>query len=207
MKSNGISIVIFDCDGVMFDSRAANEAYYNKILERFGMPLLTQDDTDIVHMYTGEDSVNHLFRNSPRLAEAQQYRKQIDYDQFIPLMAMEPHLEEVLGALRDQYRLAVATNRRSSIHTILNLFDLKQYFDLVVCSLDVEIPKPHPEIVFKIFNHFKAAPSEAIYIGDMPLDQAVAREAGISFVAYKNPSLQAEYHVSDLREIVRILRE
>jgi HAD superfamily hydrolase (TIGR01509 family) len=191
----------------MFDSRQANVAFYNKILRRFDMPILAEDDTDIVYMYTGEDSVNYLFRDDPRLAEAQEYRKHVGYDQFIPLMVMEPHLEEVLGTLRERYHLAVATNRTSSIYTILDLFDLKQYFDLVVCALDVEIPKPHPETALRILNHFEAAPSETIYIGDMEVDQTVTREADIPFVAYKNPSLQANYHIKDLREVLNLLAQ
>ena len=33
--------VILDCDGVMFDSREANRAYYNAVLSHFGRPPLT----------------------------------------------------------------------------------------------------------------------------------------------------------------------
>lgn len=207
LKIDSIRVVIFDCDGVMFDSRTANVAFYNKILNRFDMPLLTEEDTDVVHMYTGEDSVNYLFRNDSRLMEAQQYRKQVVYDEFIPLMVMEPHLEKVLASLHKRFSVAMATNRTSSIHTILDVFNLKQYFDFVVCSLDVDQPKPHPETALKILNHFNAEPHEAIYIGDTQVDENVAREAGIPFIAFKNESLDADYHLDDLREMVNLLLE
>ena len=34
---NDVRVVIFDCDGVMFDSKDANTAYYNTILHHFDM--------------------------------------------------------------------------------------------------------------------------------------------------------------------------
>ena len=107
--SDQIEVVIFDCDGVMFDSRKANIAFYNNIVEHFGKPSLNEQDIEIVHMSTAEESINHLFRDDPRLTEAQEYRSQIGYERFISLMTMEPHLEEVLNTLKNRYDLALAT--------------------------------------------------------------------------------------------------
>ena len=205
MNSDAIRVVIFDCDGVMFDSLTANIAFYNKILAHFAMPPVTDEDTGVVHMYTGEDSVNYLFRNDGRIAAAQQYRKQLVFDEFIPLMVMEQHLEEVLRTVHERFKVALATNRTGSIHTILDIFNLKQYFDLVVCSLDVAKPKPHPETALKILKHFDVTAREAIYIGDTKVDEHVATEAGIPFIAFKNPHLHADYHMNDLREILTLL--
>ena len=35
---NNINGIIFDCDGVLFESRKANLAYYNAVLSQFGEP-------------------------------------------------------------------------------------------------------------------------------------------------------------------------
>ena len=201
MQSKGRRVVIFDCDGVMFDSRGANVAFYNKILAQFEKRFLTEDDTDIVHMYTGEDSVNYLFQGDPRRAAAQEYRKLVDYSEFIPLMVMEPFLLEVLISLRGCCHLGIATNRTDTIGAILNVFGLEQFFELVVCALDVELPKPDPEMLHKILAFFELRPDEAVYIGDMPVDEEVARAARVPFIAYKNRKLNADYHISDLREL------
>ena len=69
---NRIKVVIYDCDGVLFDSRKANEAFYNHILEHFGRPRMRADQLNYVHMSTGEDSVNFLFRDDPLQQAAQQ---------------------------------------------------------------------------------------------------------------------------------------
>ena len=50
-----ISAVIFDCDGVMFDSRQANINFYNHLLARYGLQEMTADQVDYVHMkHSGE---------------------------------------------------------------------------------------------------------------------------------------------------------
>lgn len=189
----------------MFDSRQANIAFYNTILDHFKKPCLIDEDIEIVHMSTAEESVNYLFRDDPRLDEAQEFRLQIDYQQFIRLMVMEPKLEEVLDTLHDQYNLAVATNRTNTIHTILDVFNLVGYFDLVVSSLDVNRPKPHPEAAFKILDYFSIDSHEAIYVGDSIVDYEVARQSNVPFVAYKHPQLRADFHIDDLRELLAIV--
>ncbi len=197
--------MIFDCDGVMFDSRQANIAFYNTILDHCKKPRLSDEDIEIVHMSTAEESVNYLFQDDPRLGEAQEFRLQIDYQQFIRLMVMEPHLEKVLDALRDRHHLAIATNRTNTIHTILDVFNLAGYFDLVVSALDVKRPKPHPEAAFKILDYFSVEARKSIYVGDSIVDYKVARQAGVFFVAYKHPKLKADYHIDDLRELLSIV--
>jgi HAD superfamily hydrolase (TIGR01509 family) len=197
-----VKVIIFDCDGVMFDSRKANIAFYNTILAHFEKPLLTDDALEVVHMSTAEESINYLFRADSQLQEAQQYRKQVDYQQFILFMAREPFLDEVLEALKKKYQLAVATNRTNTIHPILKAFKLEHFFDKVVSSLDVNNPKPHPESVFKIVNHFGIDAREAIFVGDSPVDRETALHAKVFFVAYKNPLLQADHNIDDLRELL-----
>jgi len=196
---DNLKVIIFDCDGVIFDSRKANIAFYNTILAHFKKPRLNDEAIEIVHMSTAEEAINYLFRDDPRLREAQIYRKQIDYQQFIPFMTKEPFLDEVLEALKKRYRLAVATNRTNTIHPILTAFKLEHFFDKVVSALDVNNPKPHPEAIFKILNHFGIDACEAVFVGDSPVDAETARHAKVFFVAYKNPYLHADYNIDDLR--------
>jgi haloacid dehalogenase superfamily, subfamily IA, variant 3 with third motif having DD or ED/haloacid dehalogenase superfamily, subfamily IA, variant 1 with third motif having Dx(3-4)D or Dx(3-4)E len=198
--TDNVKVIIFDCDGVMFDSRKANSAFYNTILAHFEKPRLTDDALELVHMSTADESINYLFRDDPQLQEAQKYRKQVDYQQFIPFMTMEPFLDEVLEALKKKYPLAVATNRTNTIHPLLKAFKLEHFFDKVVSSLDVNHPKPHPEAIFKIVNHFGIDAREAVFVGDSPVDRETALHAKVFFVAYKNSLLHADHNIDNLRE-------
>jgi HAD superfamily hydrolase (TIGR01549 family) len=200
-----VSAVIFDCDGVMFDSRQANINFYNHILSYFGLPPLTSEDIDFVHMNTAVESLNHIFKDSPYLDEAQEYRLTLDYIPFIKDMIMEPGLKEILDFLKPDYGLAVATNRSNTIGKVLEVNGLTAYFDIVVSSLDVENPKPHPEPIFKILDFFGIEPQECFYVGDSEVDFEVCQAAEVPLIAYKNKDLKADIHVESLSEIKELL--
>ena len=200
-----VSVIIFDCDGVMFDSRQANVNFYNHILFHFGLPPLTNEDVEFVHMHTVVESLNHIFRGTTYVAKAQEYRLKLDYIPFIKDMVMEPDLKEVLDILKPDYGLAVATNRSNTIGKVLELNGLSSYFDIVVSSLDVENPKPHPEPVFKILNFFRIEPQECLYVGDSEVDFTVCQASGVPLIAYRNKSLKADFYIDNLLDILKIL--
>ena len=197
-----ISSVIFDCDGVMFDSRQANIHYYNHLLAHFGLPPMTEDKVPFVHMHTADESVGYIFQGTPYVEEAEEYRLQMDYSPFIKDMIIEPGLKELLRALRPHFGLAVATNRSNTIGDVLERFGLTGFFDIVVSSLDVSNPKPHPEAIFKILDFFGIGPDQSIYVGDSMVDYETTNAAGVLFISYKNRELEADYHVDGLMDIV-----
>jgi len=199
--------LIFDCDGVMFDSRQANINFYDHILARFHLPPLTEEQTAFVHMHTADESLRHIFAGSPRLKEAQEYRLRLDYTPFVKDMILEPGLKDLLGTLKPRMGLAVATNRSNTIQKVLQLNGLDPFFDIVISSLDVQTPKPHPECILKILDFLAIPGSHAFYVGDSPIDGETARAAGVRFIGYKNRALEADCHAGHMGEILQIVTE
>lgn len=203
--STPTSAVIFDCDGVMFDSRRSNIRFYNHLLRHFDLPPLTEEQVGYVHMHTVDEAVRFLFRNTDHEEAAQVYRKKMDYTPFIRDMVPEPGLKNVLEGLRPQFGLAVATNRSTTIGEVLETHGISKYFDMVVSSLDVERPKPHPESLLKILHFFGIGPKQAFYVGDSVLDSQTARAAGVVFISYKDDRLDADHHVVSLDQILDVV--
>ena len=201
-----ICLVVFDCDGVMFDSREANVAFYDAIRAHFSLPPLNEIESDYVHMATTVESVDYIMPERLREA-AQAYRLTLDYAPFTGLMAMEPHLLNLLKFLKPTYKTAVATNRSNTIRSLLDDFGLTPYFDLVVSCLDVTRPKPDPEPLRLIMDRLGAVEEETIFIGDSEVDAETARGAGVPLVAYRNRALTAAYHISHLSEIKEIVSD
>ncbi|MEW6266208.1 MAG: HAD-IA family hydrolase [Thermodesulfobacteriota bacterium] len=199
-------LVIFDCDGVMFDSRAANEAFYNHIRHRFGLPDMSPEEVDYVHMATTDESINRIIPEALR-AEAQTFRLTVDYAPYNRLMTPEPHLIELLEYLRPRFKTAVCTNRSYTIIPLLEHFRLSVYFDTVVSILDVHQPKPDPEMIELALKRLNVPAREALYIGDSELDARAARAADVRLAAYKNPDLEADYHLDDLAQVKDILSQ
>ncbi len=202
---NGIKVVAFDCDGVMFDSREANKAFYNQVLRHFGRPELTPEQFAFAHMHTCDAALAHLFPDKDSLAAAQAYRKKISYIPFVKYMEIEPYLRSLLSKLRPRYRTAIASNRTDTMASVLEIHQLKDDFDLVVSALDVEKAKPHPALLYKIVDHFQVKSSQVLYIGDSEVDEQAAAAAEIPLVAYNNLSLSAQIHIGSLKELESIL--
>jgi len=195
-----LKLVAFDCDGVLFDSRAANEAYYNTILAHFGRPRLINEAVDYVHSHTVWQSLEYIFRDYEDLPGVLQYARSLDYSPFIPMMVEEPHLREFLRFLRPACHTALATNRTTTTRAVLQHHGLEEYFDLVVSAQDVTRPKPHPEAFRRIFEYFGLQAEETIYIGDSRVDEEFAQQSGVPLVAYRNPELNAAYYLDSFAQ-------
>jgi len=199
-------MIIYDCDGVLIDSRESNQAFYDHILARFGLPPLTEAQLNVVHVSTAQGAIDFLFQGHPGRRQAQAYQRTINNDPFLPLIRLQPHIREVLLRLRSRYLTAIATNRGKSLPLVLRNLGLDDLFDLIVSAYDVTRPKPHPECLLKILTHFQLEPQAALYIGDSALDQEVAAAAEVTFAAYKNPGLNARYHLQSHLDLLPILK-
>jgi HAD superfamily hydrolase (TIGR01509 family) len=197
-----LKLVIFDCDGVMFDSIEANRAYYNSILQYFRHPPMDDDELRFVHVSHVEDSLRYIFRRyNDDWREIEKYRASRPYAPFLKHMRMEPDLPEFLNFLLPGVARAISTNRSNTMSSILTMFDLAKYFDMVVTSVDVENPKPHPEALEKILVHFRLTVPECIYIGDSQVDADHTAAVNMRLIAFKNQNLTADYHVNSFMEI------
>ncbi|NIQ95504.1 MAG: HAD family hydrolase [Desulfuromonadales bacterium] len=180
--------IIFDCDGVLFESRQANLAYYNTIFAEMGETLVISADdgprAQLCHTACSHDVFVELL--GPQKAQhALECAAGLDYRRFIPYMQPEPGMAQTLDRLSRRFSLALATNRGTSAEPILEHFDLRHHFSAVVTSRDVPRPKPSPDMLHLALQRLGLAGEQVLYIGDSDLDRQAAREAKILFAAYK----------------------
>jgi phosphoglycolate phosphatase len=204
-RNGSIEAVIFDCDGVLVDSRAANATFYNQILAHFKKGPLTEAQLTYVHSRTVYESLAYLFQEDNRLPEAERFWRTMDYGPINKMLTLQPGLIDCLKDLHGRFKTAIATNRTTTMDGLLRRFGLERYFDLVVTSLDVQNPKPHPEAIQKILSFFGLNSREACYIGDSAVDEETARRAGVLFIAYRNENLRADHYLSDFAELIPFL--
>ena len=181
--------VIYDCDGVMFDSFEANFAFYDRIMGMIGKMPLNREDKDlmrILHTFASQEVLRHIFPDDKAWGEAMRAASSINYRELVPFMRMEDGFVETLDTIPDHIGLAVCTNRSASIDAVLESFNLGRYFDIVMSAAKVANPKPHPEPLLKILEHFRIGPDQALFVGDSEVDRQTAMAAGVPFVAYKS---------------------
>lgn len=201
-----LSLVIFDCDGVLFDSAPANVAYYNAVLDRLGQPPLSAEWGRRAHFLSSHQLYEAMFgADSALAAEARRVGREIDYAPFYTLMRPMPDLERVLESLAAHYRLAMATNRGGTVVGVMREFQLGRFLELAVGAHDVPRPKPHPDMIEQCLAHFRVFPTAAVYVGDSETDHQAALAAGVRFVAVGGAT-PAEHRVRELRELPGLLQ-
>jgi len=202
-----IAGVVFDCDGVLIDSRMANMAYYNRIREIAGFGPMSPEEEDYAHMHSVRETLSRIFPREMH-ARLREFAQNVDYQRdILPMVHPEPGLHACLGALRARgLRLAIFTNRGSGMGALLDTFDLRPYFDLVMTVADVKA-KPAPDGLLRIAESWKRPPRDLLFVGDSLLDALAAEAAGVCFFAYRNPRLQAQGHVDSFAELEHALQE
>ncbi len=208
MKGNGYKAIIYDCDGVMFDSFEANLAFYDRIMALMGRPTLDRRDGEqmrILHTYANREVLHYFFPDEALFDEAVRAAAAIDYRELVPYMRMEEGFRETLELLTPGYGLAVCTNRSSSMDLVLESFDLARYFGCVMTANKVANPKPSPEPLLRVLDHYGIPPAEALFVGDSDVDRQSAQAAGVPFVAYK-ADLPSFARIDRHGEILDLLR-
>ena len=201
----GVRGIIYDCDGVLFDSREANRMYYNDLLSRFGREPMDEAELQYVHSHNAMDATRHIFRHDPaEAARAEMVRRGTDYTPYLRYMKMEKGLKEFLARIRPGLKTAISTNRTTTMPSVLAMSGLKDFFDMVVTALDVENPKPHPEAIEKILSHFGLEAGDGVYIGDSDVDEAHAEAAGMPLIAFRNRSLRAAWHIDSFADAMKL---
>ncbi len=197
--SSGLAGVIFDCDGVMVDSRESNNLFYNRVLEHFKLPPMTPEQEKFSFMATAMQALLHIV--PPHLHNQIGYvtRDVVNYQRDImPLLRLQPGFIDFIDYLRGrQVRMAVHTNRRfEGIQTVLDIFGLPSYFDPVVAA-DTAAPKPSPEGTLRICAAWQALPENVLFVGDSEHDKDAAQGAGVVFAAFNSGTLRGQITATD----------
>lgn len=186
--------LIFDCDGVMIDSEAANRFFYDSVLSWLGLPSMTPEQEKYAFMATATDALKavvpqHMHERIPEAIE-----KGMDYNRDVmPRVKLMPgFLDFIKEAYKRGLHMAIDTNRTNlGIQRVLDFFELTLYFNPVVSSSMVA-PKPSPEGVFLICKQWGKKADQLLFIGDSQNDCDTAKNAGAMFAAFGNGGLECD---------------
>jgi len=198
---------IFDCDGVLIDSLVANTVYYNKYRTRFGLPPMSPEDEQYTHIQNVYDSLKRIVP-AELYEEALAFRSQIDYRDMLPFLAREPGIRRLLGWLKTaSFPIGVDTNRMDTVHLVFKAVDLEGYFHPVMTVANTVAPKPDPDGVRQILEAWGMAAGEVAFLGDSSVDEQTARNAGVTFWAFKNAGLSSDLLVPDFPTLLSALQQ
>lgn len=91
-----------------------------------------------------------------------------------------PETLEVLAKLKQKYKLALVSNNTASVENVLDKFELRNHFNLVLFSFESGLLKSDPKMFQMALKKLKVKPEEALMVGDsVDSDMKGAEAAGI----------------------------
>ncbi|WP_132873579.1 HAD family hydrolase [Seleniivibrio woodruffii] len=184
------NIIVYDCDGVLFDSTAAVKGYYDFLFGKYGIPKIDWENPSLVSlamMGTNEGIIRNFVTDEKLIGEMLEFATNMNFKLFIDLMKPNPNIHDTLEKLQSSGRsLAVFTNRGISLSYLLTHFGMGNFFSYTVTCMDVAKPKPNPEGLYKIMDYFGTEKDALLFIGDSMTDYLAAKAADVHFLAYEN---------------------
>jgi phosphoglycolate phosphatase len=178
-----LELVIFDADGVLFDSTESNTSYYNAIYAEIGEPPMSPEE-EKAGVFMSAPQVFELRANGDeqRMARMREVARTIDFTPFFKLLRPPFELRPFLMGMKERYRIALATNRSATIPALIEHLGLSGVFDAVASVRDKVRPKPAPDILKLCLRRAGVPPFQAVYVGDSETDRIAAMAAGTRFI-------------------------
>jgi len=176
---------IFDMDGVIVDSHPVHKKTWRKFLESLGKEIDEEHlnfimegrkRDEILRYFLGE-----LFDEQVRALGHQ--KEQLFREESADMKAIDG-LREFLWQLSEaKIRLAVASSGSNGrVNYVLDLLDLRHYFQAIVTGDQVKYGKPDPTIFRVACDHLRVQPSETLVFEDSVSGVRAAKAAGMRCV-------------------------
>lgn len=212
-------VIIFDFDGTLCDTRSNIIIAFRATMEHLGLEMRDEETCGATIGLTLRDGFKSMYPDfdDAKIDYCVETYRQIFAERRKELMPdLFPGVKETLEALRKRgYRMTIATSRLTdSLMLFMRHHGIDHYFEYAVGSDSVTHHKPHPEPALKTLRELNIAPSEAIMVGDMPVDIAMAHNAGIRAIGvdYGNATreeleaAEADWIVDSITKILEIIK-
>lgn len=180
-------IVIFDMDGTLINSALDITISINHVRAHLYTlpPLDEQYVIDAINAH--ERNLSMLFYNKEHYeADAKSLFEEHYYDQCIQNVHPYNEIRETLEQLqRHGCSMSVATNAPSTFAVrMLSHLELSPFFSSIIGADNVELPKPHPQMIELLLDHHGYNPIEdsAWMIGDNSKDMLAGNSASINTI-------------------------
>jgi putative hydrolase of the HAD superfamily len=92
---------------------------------------------------------------------------------------------DLVGRLRPPYKVSVLSNADGSLRARLEEQRIHHLFDDIVCSAEVGMAKPEPEIFRLAAGRLGVDPAECVFVDDWDQNIAAAQAVGMTAIRYQ----------------------
>ena len=180
--------VIFDWDGTLADTRQMVVASFQKVLSEVHCSMSDEFIARRIGIGAAE-TFREILRTSGvsfdegliRLLVDKKIQAEIDLSGNVKLF---PGAEELLVSLQGKVKLALASmSNRDVINHMLNVLNMRRFFDVVLTVDEVSRSKPDPEIFLKSALKLKSLPEKCVVVEDSVFGVKAAKAAKMGCIA------------------------
>jgi HAD superfamily hydrolase (TIGR01509 family) len=189
MNKDKLKAVLFDMDGVLYDSMKNHALSWTKVMLRHGF-LMTEQEAYMHEGRTGDDTIDIISKKEGKIIEPEE--RKIIYDEKTREFALCSQVVPIDGSLELLQKvtangLFVMLVTGSGQPTLLDRLnrDFPGFFarEKMITSFDVTKGKPNPEPYLTALERGNLQPDEAIVVENAPLGVQAAKAAGLFTIA------------------------
>jgi HAD superfamily hydrolase (TIGR01509 family) len=182
--------VILDVDGTLVDSNDAHAQAWVDAFNEAGIDVSYDRVRRAIGM-GGDKLMPHVAGLAADSREGTRIRKrrgEIFTEQYLPHITAFPRVRDLLQRFAaDGYTITVASSAQSDeLDALLGIANVTDLITARTSSDDAKRSKPDPDIVRAALQQSKAAPDQALMLGDTPYDVEAAQRAGIRIVGVES---------------------
>jgi HAD superfamily hydrolase (TIGR01509 family) len=206
--------LLFDFDGVLADTENIHVAAWQRTFAAMGW-VVSDEVCARAAEEDDRDFLASLFATR-KIAEGNvagwvKRKQELTITMLRNAPRLYPGATELIGGLRDRFRLAVVTGTwRANVEAVLEASGLAEAFALIVSKEDVAAVKPAPDAYRLALERLRLRPGEALALEDSPTGLEAAHAAGLRSLAigHRRPRgawVGTAEFVPDLAQVPRTL--
>ncbi len=190
-----IKLVIFDLDGVLYESKEFHFDALNIALEEVDKKFIISKEEHL-NIYDGlstKKKLELLTINKgldSNLYNQIWFKKQEITNSLLEKISPDENLIMYLSTLKKaNIKLVCCSNSISqTVKTVLKNLGIIDFFDSVYSNEDVKNAKPHPEMYWAAMIKFSIKPNETVIVEDSPVGRLGAKMSGCNTIFINEPN-------------------
>ncbi|WP_224994355.1 HAD family phosphatase [Cesiribacter sp. SM1] len=195
--------VLFDMDGVIVDSNPYHRLAFQSFLKQHNIVLSEDELKTKVFGRTNKEIMSYIFKEDVSLEQTEAWA---DEKEAIFRDLYKGDIKAVRGLLPFLQSLkangiatAVGTSAPlANLDFVLDILNIRQYFDVLIHSKDVTHGKPHPEVYLKAADLLRVDVSQCIVIEDSLPGVQAGLNAGMKVIGITTTHTPQELQDTDL---------